>query len=174
MPTVPVSEAGWRIEPPVSVAVAASATLLPRGWIPMLFALLFLVWQTFRRRSAALIGLAGLLAAGGAEAQRPSEADLQLRRGQAADAAKRYLAEAKAGRAPDTAYYNAGTAALVAGQLDVARKALEPRGPIAVAACRGAVSIERGAPVFRGLRQSRNGRSAVAGSARAIIAGLIL
>src|SRR5580698_10166897 len=25
MPTVPVSEAGWRIEPPVSVAVAASA-----------------------------------------------------------------------------------------------------------------------------------------------------
>lgn len=103
----------------------ASATLLPRSWIPMLFAVLFLLWQTFRRRSAALIGLAGLLAAGRAEAQRPSEADLQLRRGQAADAARRYLAEAKAGVAPDTAYYNAGTAALLAGQIDVARKALE-------------------------------------------------
>jgi Ca-activated chloride channel family protein len=103
----------------------ASATLLPQGWIPMLFALLFLFWQTFRRRSAALIALAGLLVAGRAEAQRPSEADLELRRGRAADAAKRYLAEAKAGMAPDTAYYNGGTAALSAGEFEVARKALE-------------------------------------------------
>lgn len=103
----------------------ASATMLPRAWIPMLIAILFLVIQTFRRRSAALIGLAGLLLAGRAEAQRPSEADQQLRRGQAADAARRYLAEAKAGQAPDTAYYNAGTASLAAGQLDAARKALD-------------------------------------------------
>lgn len=103
----------------------ASATLLPRGWIPMLVALLFLAWQTFRRRSAALIGLAGLLLAAPSEAQRPSTADRELRRGQAAAAAQAYLADAKAGRAPDTAYYNAGTAALGAGQIDLAKKALD-------------------------------------------------
>jgi len=103
----------------------ASATMLPRAWIPLLVAILFLVIQTFRRRSAALIGLAGLLLAGRAEAQRPSTADLELQRGKAAEAAQRYLAEAKAGKAPDTAYYNAGTASLAAGQLDAARKSLE-------------------------------------------------
>lgn len=103
----------------------ASATMLPRAWIPLLFAILFLAIQTFRRRSAALIALAALLAGSRAEAQRPSAADLELRRGQAAAAANRYLAEAKAGHAPDTAYYNAGTASLTAGQLDPARKALE-------------------------------------------------
>ena len=103
----------------------ASATMLPRAWIPLLVAIVFLLVQTFRRRSAALIGLAGLLLSARAEAQRPSQADLQLQRGQAAAAAARYLAEAKAGKAPDTAYYNAGTASLAAGQLDAARKSLE-------------------------------------------------
>ena len=41
-----------------------------------------------------------------------------------ARAAAEFLKEAGAGRAKDTAFYNAGTAALEAGRLDVARGAL--------------------------------------------------
>lgn len=103
----------------------ASATLLPRAWIPLLAALLLLVWQLFTRRTAALIGLALILGPASASAQRPSDAERAYRQGRAVEAWQRFLAEAKRGIATDTSYFNAGTSAIQAGKVEEARKALE-------------------------------------------------
>jgi tetratricopeptide (TPR) repeat protein len=71
------------------------------------------------------VGLAGiLLASGAATAQRPAPGDRALAAGDPAGAAAAFLAEAGRGPARDTAFYNAGTAALKAGRLEVARGAL--------------------------------------------------
>ncbi|HEX2638362.1 MAG TPA: VWA domain-containing protein [Gemmatimonadales bacterium] len=102
-----------------------TADLVPRAWIPALAAALLLLGYTLARPGPALIGLAGvLLLARPAEAQRPSAGGRALAAGDPARAAAEFLKEASAGRARDTAFYNAGTAALEAGRLDVARGAL--------------------------------------------------
>jgi Ca-activated chloride channel homolog len=102
-----------------------TADLVPRAWIPALAAALLLLGYTLARPGPALIGLAGLLLlARPAEAQRPSAGGRALAAGDPARAAAEFLKEASAGHARDTAFYNAGTAALEAGRLDVARGAL--------------------------------------------------
>ena len=102
-----------------------TADLVPRAWIPVLSAALLLILYTVARPGPALIGLAGILVAGGAAtAQRPAAGDRALAAGDPAGAAAAFLAEAGRGTARDTAFYNAGTAALEAGRLDVARGAL--------------------------------------------------
>ena len=102
-----------------------TADLVPRAWIPGLVAALLLLGYTIARPGPALVGLAGLLLlAGGAEAQRPSDGTRALAAGDPARAAAKFLEEAGHGRATDTAFYNAGTAALEAGRLEVARRAL--------------------------------------------------
>ena len=102
-----------------------TADLVPRAWIPALVAALLLLGYTLARPGPALIGLAGvLLLARAAEAQRPSAGGRALAAGDPTRAAAEFLKEASAGRARDTAFYNAGTAALEAGRLDVARGAL--------------------------------------------------
>jgi Ca-activated chloride channel family protein len=90
------------------------ADLTPLGWIAALAAAMALLAQTATRRGAALAGLGILcLAAPGHALQRTG--------GAAFDAA---LTEARR-TGSDTAWYNAGTAALHAGRLDDARDALE-------------------------------------------------
>jgi hypothetical protein len=80
---------------------------------------------TLARPGPALVGLAGILVAGGAaSAQRPAQGDRALAAGDPAGAAAAFLVEAGRGTGRDTAFYNAGTAALEAGRLDVARGAL--------------------------------------------------
>jgi tetratricopeptide (TPR) repeat protein len=102
-----------------------TADLRPLSWIPALAAGLFLLLQTLGRRGAALVALAGLsLWPVGAAAQRPSAGARAMSAGDPARAAVAFLREAEAGAKRDTAYYNAGTAALKAGRLDVARRAL--------------------------------------------------
>ena len=102
-----------------------TADLVPRAWIPGLVAALLLLGYTIARPGPALVGLAGLLlAAPRAEAQRPTAGGRALAAGDPTRAAAEFLKEAGAGRAKDTAFYNAGTAALQAGRLDVARGAL--------------------------------------------------
>jgi Ca-activated chloride channel family protein len=102
-----------------------TADLVPRAWIPVLSAALLLILYTIARPGPALVGVAGvLLTAGAATAQRPAAGDRALAAGDPAGAAAAYLAEASRGTARDTAFYNAGTAALEAGRLDVARGAL--------------------------------------------------
>ncbi len=101
-----------------------AADLLPLGWIPVLLALALLLWQTVTRRTAALVGLAAMIALRPVAAQRPSDGERALADGAPAQAARFFLRDAGRGIAPDTAFYNAGTAALESGQLGVARRAL--------------------------------------------------
>jgi Ca-activated chloride channel family protein len=101
-----------------------TADLVPRAWIPVLAAALLLALYTVARPGPALVGLAGLLLAGSASAQRPAKGERALAAGDPAAAAAAFLAEAGKGTGRDTAFYNAGTAALEAGRLDVARGAL--------------------------------------------------
>ena len=101
-----------------------TADLVPRAWIPVLAAALLLLGYTLARPGPALVGLAGVLLAGGAAAQRPTDGARALAAGDPAKAAAAFLEDAGRGPARDTAFYNAGTAALEAGRLDVARGAL--------------------------------------------------
>ncbi|HEX6434791.1 MAG TPA: VWA domain-containing protein [Gemmatimonadales bacterium] len=105
-------------------AETRTADLVPRAWIPALAAALLLVGYTLARPGPALIALAGLLAGSSAEAQRPTPGTRAMAAGDPAGAAAEFLKET-GGRARDTAFYNAGTAALEAERYDVARGALE-------------------------------------------------
>jgi Ca-activated chloride channel family protein len=102
----------------------------PRAWIPLLLALVVLGVQTAARRTAALVALALCVApsAGAQEARPParprSAAERAWDRGDAAGAALAYLAELTVRQGDDTAWYNAGTAALAAGDADAARASL--------------------------------------------------
>ena len=101
------------------------ADLVPRGWIPALAAVLVLLAFTFAVRGAALAAIAAaVLFAGTAQAQRPARGDRALAQGDPTRAAQAWLEQAGRGTARDTAFYNAGTAALQAGKFDVARGAL--------------------------------------------------
>jgi Ca-activated chloride channel homolog len=103
-----------------------TADLVPRAWIPVLGAALLLLGYTLVRPGPALVGLAGvLLLSGRAEAQRPTAGTRAMAAGDPARAAAEFLKEAGSGSARDTAFYNAGTAALQARRFDVARGALE-------------------------------------------------
>jgi Ca-activated chloride channel family protein len=106
-------------------AATRTADLIPQAWIPVLGALLLLVGYTLVRPGPALVGVAGLLLTSPASAQRPTSGARAMAAGDAARAAREFLKEAKAGRASDTAFYNAGTAALEARRYDVARGSLE-------------------------------------------------
>jgi Ca-activated chloride channel family protein len=100
-----------------------ASNTVPRGWIPVLAGVLLLLAHTVTRRHASLIAIGGLaLVASPALAQRPSPGERALEGGNPAEAAMRFLRET--GRRGDTAWYNAGTAAMEAGNLDVARRAL--------------------------------------------------
>ncbi len=102
-----------------------AADLRPMGWLPLLVGAVVLLVATLLRRGASLLVLAlalGLPAV--AQAQRPSDGARALSSGDATAAAGAFLQEAKEGGRRDTAFYNAGTAALRAGDLKVARRAL--------------------------------------------------
>ncbi|MBI1967183.1 MAG: VWA domain-containing protein [Gemmatimonadetes bacterium] len=107
----------------------------PRAWIPLVAAAMILLGQAWSRRTAALVSLALLVVAGrpavaqsaglSAPASRPrTEAQKAWDAGDMRRAAEAYLAELAARRRDDTAWFNAGTAALAAGDLDVARSSL--------------------------------------------------
>jgi tetratricopeptide (TPR) repeat protein len=98
--------------------------LVPRAWIPVLGAALLLLGYTLLRPGPALVALGGLLLLGQpAVAQKPEEGARSMAAGDAARAAAEFLKGAQ-GEARDTAFYNAGTAALAARRFDVARGAL--------------------------------------------------
>jgi len=83
-----------------------------------------LLAYTLLRPGPALVGLGGLLLfSEPAVAQKPEPGARVMAAGDAAGAAAEFLKEAR-GEARDTAFYNAGTAALEARRFDVARGAL--------------------------------------------------
>jgi Ca-activated chloride channel family protein len=100
-----------------------AADLVPRGWLFGLAALAVLVIQAITRRTAALVALA-LVAAPALHAQRPTAAAQLLRHGDTTAALPALVAAAKQ-RGGDTVWYNAGTAALMQGDLATAFGALE-------------------------------------------------
>jgi Ca-activated chloride channel homolog len=104
---------------------------LPRGWIPLLVAVVVLLAQAFTRRTAALAILALGLLPHGARAQGPrSPGDDAWRAGAIDTAAAWYLRQARAvggegaGATADTLWYNAGTALLARQRYPEAREAL--------------------------------------------------
>ena len=99
----------------------------PRAWIALLCAVTMLLGQAATRRTAALMVLALLIGspARGQDVSRPrSPADRAWDDGARGRARAAYLEEASAHPKDDTAWYNAGTAALAAGDRDTARAAL--------------------------------------------------
>jgi Ca-activated chloride channel family protein len=106
-------------------AETRTADLVPRAWMPALGAVLLLVAYTLVRPGPALVCLAGFLLGNTAAAQRPTAGTRAMAAGDPARAAAEFLKEAGRGNARDTAFYNAGTAALDAGRYEVARGALE-------------------------------------------------
>jgi len=97
---------------------------VPRGWIPALAAVLLLLLATLTRRTAALAGLLLMLGAPALRAQGPTDhAADAWRRGDLGAAAVIYLQRAQA-RGTDTAWYNAGTAALAVGAAKLAASSL--------------------------------------------------
>ncbi|MGH7593756.1 MAG: hypothetical protein ACRELE_07905, partial [Gemmatimonadales bacterium] len=101
-----------------------AADAVPRAWIFALVAALMLLAQTLTRRSAALIAVALMIGTGSARAQRPSFGNRLLARGDTARARQAFAADAKS-RPNDTAWFNAGTSALVAGDLATAADELQ-------------------------------------------------
>ncbi|HEU5304484.1 MAG TPA: VWA domain-containing protein [Gemmatimonadales bacterium] len=105
-------------------AETRTADLVPRAWIPALAALALLGVYTLTRSGPALIGFGGLLLLSTpAMAQRPSPGARAMAAGDPTRAAAEFLKDAR-GSSRDTAFYNAGTAALEARRFDVARGAL--------------------------------------------------
>lgn len=102
---------------------SSTQDLLPLVWIPALLAAALLAVQTVSRRTAALVGLTALLVADQAAAQRPAPGVRDYEAGRAAAAARQLQARLSP-TASDTAYYNAGTALLGAGDLPAAEQAL--------------------------------------------------
>jgi Ca-activated chloride channel family protein len=122
----------------------------PRAWIPLLGAVVILLSQALSRRTAALVALLGVVSLATASAaqaqlsaQRRSAAERAWDRGDSTAARNEYLAElglrclvcplglgdltvegVPTRRDDDTAWFNAGTAALAAGDLATARGAL--------------------------------------------------
>jgi Ca-activated chloride channel homolog len=106
-------------------AETRTADLVPRAWIPALIAALMLAGYTLARPGPALVGLAGVLLWRSAAAQRLDPGARAMAAGDPVRAASEFLREAGGATARDTAFYNAGTAALAARRFDVARGALE-------------------------------------------------
>jgi len=106
---------------------SSTQDLLPLVWIPALIAAAFLAAQTVTRRTAALVSIAAVLLCGRASAQRTAPGETEWRKGRMKEAAA-LLVRRLTDQSPDTAWYNAGTALLAAGDYAAARKALVHAG----------------------------------------------
>lgn len=99
----------------------------PRGWVPLAAAILVLLAQSLSRRTAALVALVLGAVVTPAAAQAPARPRPSAQRaweaGDSSAAARAALAEAAKAGSPQ-AWYNAGTAALAAGDAAKARGAL--------------------------------------------------
>lgn len=103
---------------------SSTQDLLPLVWIPALIAAILLGVQTVTRRTAALVGLALMVGASAAQAQRPAPGTQEYEAGKMRDAAVQ-LTRRLTATSNDTAYYNAGTALLGAGEFENARKSFD-------------------------------------------------
>ncbi|MBX3147066.1 MAG: VWA domain-containing protein [Gemmatimonadales bacterium] len=99
--------------------------MVPKAWVFALGAFAILLVQAAWRRRAALVAIAWLAILGGeAAAQRPAPGVARLRVQDTARSIAAFSEAARAGRAADTSWYNAGSLALIAGDYDAARTSL--------------------------------------------------
>lgn len=103
---------------------SSTEDLQPLVWIPALAGALLLGAQTASRRTAAMIGILLLVWVLPSAAQRPAPGVRDFEAGRVAEAAAR-LSRGLSATATDTAWYNAGTALLAAGDFAGARRALD-------------------------------------------------
>jgi Ca-activated chloride channel family protein len=101
----------------------------PRAWLPLLIGAVALLGQAVRRRAASLIGLLICLAVPAARAQGPparprTPPERAWDRGDTLGANAGYADELTRRQRDDTAYFNAGTAALVARDFESAQSFL--------------------------------------------------
>lgn len=101
-----------------------AADLVPRAWIFALAALVLVGAQAITRRTAALVAIALCALTTVGASQRPAQGWQWLRRGDTARAAEAFMREANR-VGTDTAWFNAGTSAMVRGDLAGAIGALE-------------------------------------------------
>ena len=100
---------------------------VPRGWIFALAALAAVAVQTIPRRSGALVGMLLTAGAGLMQAQRPAPGQRLLSRGDTLAASLAFLRGGVL-TGSDSALFNAGTAALLAGEEEASRELLERAG----------------------------------------------
>jgi len=101
-----------------------AADLIPRAWLFALLAAALLLIQTVTRRSASLLAIVLMLGARSLSAQRPDAGSRLLSRGDTLRARQAFAAQAKALSTSDTAWFNAGTSSLLAGDLGAAAQQL--------------------------------------------------
>lgn len=102
-----------------------AADYVPRAWLFALLAAALLLLHSVTRRSAALASIAMMIAgASPLAAQRPSAGSQYLQRGDTVRALAAFLADAKR-TGSDTAWFNAGTAALARGDIADAVESLQ-------------------------------------------------
>jgi Ca-activated chloride channel family protein len=105
------------------ISSSSTQDLLPLVWIPALIAALLLGLQTAMRKTAALVGIALVALVATAQAQRPAPGTQDFAAGRVG-AAARTMTGRLSDQASDTAWYNAGTAQLAAGEYAKARASL--------------------------------------------------
>ncbi len=105
------------------ISSSSTQDLLPLVWVPALIAALLLAIQTVTRRTAALVGFGLILFTARGEAQRPAPGTQDFAAGRMKEAAARLTGHLNHA-ASDTAWYNAGTAQLAAGDFAKARQSL--------------------------------------------------
>ncbi|MHB1327189.1 MAG: vWA domain-containing protein, partial [Gemmatimonadales bacterium] len=99
--------------------------MIPKAWLFALSAFLILLLQAALRRRAALVAIAWLaVLASPAVAQRPASGIARLQARDTARSISAFSEAARAGRAADTSWYNAGSLALVAGDYEAASASL--------------------------------------------------
>ena len=101
------------------------ADLQPLAWIAALLAALLLLLHSTTRRTTALAGLATLAVLPALQAQNLGRAHRLLERGRLLEAEAEFRGAALRGQGGDSAWFNAGAAALAAGRLEEAVDALE-------------------------------------------------
>ncbi len=99
--------------------------MIPKAWAFALGAFAILLLQAALRRRAALVAIAWLAILGAdAAAQRPATGIARLRARDTTRSIAAFSEAAKAGRAADTSWYNAGSLALFTGDYESARASL--------------------------------------------------
>ncbi len=148
-----------------------AADYVPRAWLFALLAAALLLVHAVTRRSAALVSIALMsVAATPLGAQRPSAGSQYLQRGDTSRALAAFLADAKR-TGSDTAWFNAGTAALAMGDINDAVGSLQRASTSLDPGLRKRALYNLGTALLVGARRDSTRRDSLLTAASAVAAG---